>query len=168
MKVIRYALAAGSLWVSTNPAIASNSAGCSIANIESQSELHNFLSKRAVQIVQLATKGEQDRLEALIESSATVSLGRSDVGRHLGVGVQGAKALAAEIRADNYRYLGWNYMDGPAKPCSSQTVTVEFVNSRDKIVSQVKFTFDGGRLSDASGWSWTYESGALNAAQASH
>lgn len=167
MKAIRYALAAASL-VATNSAIASNPAGCPIANIESQRELHEFFSKQAVQIVQLATRGEQDRLAALVDSSATFSLGAGDVGRPLEVGVQGAKALAAEMGADSYRYLGWDYMDGPAKPCSSQKVTVEFVNSRDKTVSQVEFTFDDGRLANASGWSRTYEGGALNAAQASH
>jgi hypothetical protein len=162
MTFIRYALAATSLLVATNSALASSTA-CPIANIESQRELHNFLSKRAVQIVQLASRGEESRLATLVNSSAPFSLGAGDVGRPLGLGVRGAKALAAAMGADTYRYLGWDHMDGPAKPCSSQKVTVEFVDSGGKIQSQVEFTFENGLLTNASGWSRSYESGALKA-----
>ena len=168
MKAIRYALAAASMSVATNSAIASSSASCPLANIESQRELHGFLSMQAVKIVELAGRGDRERLAALVNSSASFSLGAGDVGRPLGTGVQGAKALAREMSADAYRYLGWDYMDGPAKPCSSQKVTVEFLDSRNKSVSQVEFTFDGGRLANASGWSRSYESGPLNTAKASH
>ena len=164
MKLNRYGLTATLLSVAAHPAIASSPASCAIANIESQRELHELLSKQAVQIVALASGGEQERLAALVSSPASFSLGAGDVGRPLGTGVQGAKALAAEMNADTYRYLGWDHMDGPAKPCSSQKVTVEFVNSPDKRVSQVEFTFEAGRLSDASGWSRSYETGALNTA----
>jgi hypothetical protein len=168
MKAIRYALTAASLSVATHPAIASSAASCPLANIDSQRELHVFLSMQAVKIVELAGGGDQERLAALVNSSASFSLGAGDVGRPLGTGVQGAKMLATEMSADAYRYLGWDYMDAPAKPCSSQKVTVEFVDNRNKALSQVEFTFDGGRLTNASGWSRSYESGALNTAQAGH
>jgi hypothetical protein len=161
MKAIRYALAAASLSVATNTAIASTPATCPLANIESQRELHGFLSMQAVKIVELAGRGDRERLAALVNSSASFSLGAGDVGRPLGTGVQGAKALATEMSADAYRYLGWDYMDGPAKPCSSQKVTVEFVDSRHKTVSRVEFTFEDGRLANAIGWSQSYESGTL-------
>lgn len=72
------------------------------------------------------------------------------------------------MNAETYRYLGWDYMDGPAEPCSSQKVTVEFVDSQSKSLSQVEFTFVGGRLANASGWERSFESGSLNTARANH
>lgn len=167
MKAIRYALAAASLSVATNSAIASSTTSCPLANIESQRELHEFLSLRAVEIVKLANSTDTERLAGLVAPSASFSLGAGDVGRPLGTGIHGAEALADTMGADTYRYLGWDYMDAPADPCSSQKVTVEFVDSERKRLAQVEFTFVDGRLANASGWERSFESGLLKTAQAS-
>lgn len=168
MKAMHYALAIASLSVATNPASASAPADCPLANIERQTELHKFLSLRAIEIVRLATSGDRKRLTKWITPTARFNLGGGDVGRPLGAGIQGAETLAATMNADTYRYLGWDYMNGPAMPCASQKVTVEFVDSQGKAVSQVQFTFMGGRLTDASGWRRSFEEGALIAAHPSH
>jgi len=167
MKAIRFAFTAASLLVMTNSATASNPASCPIANIESQRELHELLSLRAVEIVKLARSADRERLGELVSPSASFSLGAGDVGRPLGTGIQGVEALADTMSADTYRYLGWDYMDGPAEPCSSQKVTVEFVDSQGKNLSQVEFTFVGGRVVNASGWERSFEGGSLNTAHAS-
>lgn len=100
-------------------------------------------------------------LAALVSPSANFSLGAGDVGRPLGAGVDGARALASTMSADTYRFLGWNYMDLPADPCSRQKVEVEFIDSRAKRVSRVEFTFEAGRVVDAEGWERSFETGRL-------
>jgi hypothetical protein len=167
MKALRYLLTAALLSAATSSATASDAASCPLANIESQKELHEFLSMQAVKVVALAVRGDRERLAALVTPFASFGLGAGDVGRPLGTGIQGIEALADTMSADTYRYLGWDYMDGPAEPCSLQKVTVEFVNSREKRLSQVEFTFEGGRLINASGWERSFEGGSVNAAHAS-
>lgn len=168
MKAIRSALAAASLSVAMNAATAAGPPSCPLSKIEGQRELHEFLSLRAIEVVKLARSADRKRLAGLVAPSAAFSLGAGDVGRPLGTGVQGAEALADTMRADTYRYLGWDYMDGPAEPCSSQKVTVEFLDNQSKSVSEVEFTFMDGRLTNASGWERSFESGSMKAARASH
>ena len=86
----------------------------------------------------------------------------------LGTGNEGARALAKDMNADTYRYLGWDYMDMPADACSLHIVTVEFVDSGRKIVSSVDFSFEAGRLVKAKGWWRSFEIGSLKAAQPRH
>ena len=162
MKAIQYVLAAATLSLATNSASAFTPDSCPLANIESQRELHEFLSLRAADIVNLAMSGDRERLAEWVIPSAPFNLGAGDVGRPLGIGTHGAEALAATMNADTYRYLGWDYIEGPATPCASQMVTVEFVDSQRFRLSQVKFTFVGGRLADATGWKRSFAEGSLN------
>lgn len=168
MRAVRCVLTLALLSLATNSAAASAGAACPLAKIASVLELHEVLSLRAVEVVELASQadGRDSRLAALVAPSASFSLGAGDVGRPLGTGVDGARALAKAMNADTFRYLGWDYMDGPAKPCASQKVTVEFVNSRNKSLSQVEFTFEAGRIANAAGWSRSFETGALKSARA--
>jgi hypothetical protein len=65
------------------------------------------------------------------------------------------------MNADSYRFLGWDYMDGPASAYTTQKVEVEFIDSRTKGLSRVEFTFEAGRVVSAVGWARSFEAGAL-------
>lgn len=69
------------------------------------------------------------------------------------------------MKADTYRFLGWNYMDMPPNACSKREVEVEveFIDSQGNYVSDVKFTFETSRvrLVSASGWQRSFETGRL-------
>ena len=149
---IGLALAAG-------PTFAASSE-CNLPELTGARQLHRFLSLRAVEIVRLASS-RGDRLAALITPSASFTLGGGDVGRPLGTGVNGARELARTMNADTYRFLGWDYMDIPADPCSKQKIEVEFINTQGKSVSRVEFTFESGRVLSADGWERSFETGRL-------
>ncbi|GLQ98178.1 hypothetical protein GCM10007863_25980 [Dyella mobilis] len=100
-------------------------------------------------------------LAALVAPSASFNLGAGDVARPLGTGVDGARALAQAMKADTYRFLGWDYMDMPADPCSKQKVEVEFIDSLGKSVYRMEFTFEAGRVTSADGWERSFETGRL-------
>ena len=100
-------------------------------------------------------------LAAVVAPSASFNLGVGDVGRPLGAGVDGIRELARTMKADTYRFLGWDYMDMPADACSKQQVEVEFIDSQGKNVSRVEFTFNDGRVVSAVGWQRSYEAGRL-------
>jgi hypothetical protein len=70
------------------------------------------------------------------------------------------------MHADTYRFLGWDYMDGPANPCSKHKVEVEFIDSQAKRVSRVEFTFEAGRVVSAVGWQRSFETGVMKDALA--
>jgi hypothetical protein len=133
---------------------------CGLPEISSASELDRFLSLRAVEVVRLAARSN-DGLAALVAPSASFNLGAGDVGRPLGTGVDGARELARTMKADTYRFLGWDYMDMPADPCSKRKVAVEFIDSQGKSVSRVEFTFEAGRVVSADGWERSFETGRL-------
>jgi len=65
------------------------------------------------------------------------------------------------MKADNYRFLGWDYMDMREDPCAKRKVEVEFIDSQGKSVSRVEFTFDAGRVVGASGWQRSFVTGQL-------
>lgn len=65
------------------------------------------------------------------------------------------------MKADTYRFLGWDYMDTPADACSRQQVEVEFIDGQRSNVSRVVFTFEAGRVVSAAGWQRSYEAGRL-------
>lgn len=87
-------------------------------------ESHEFLSLRAVEVVRLASN-RVNRLAALIAQSAGFNLGAGDEGRALGTGVDGIRKLVLTMKADTYRFLGWDDMDMPVDPCSKHKVEVE-------------------------------------------
>src|SRR5205085_2707296 len=108
--------------------------------------------------------GRDARLQQLVAPSATFSLGSGDVGRPLGKGVSGARALAREMNADTYRFLGWDYIPMPVKDrCASQKVEVEFTDTREKNLYPITFTFRAGRVIAAEGWSHSYQTGPIDA-----
>lgn len=146
------ALAAGSVFAGPS--------GCALPEIKGARELHQFLSLRAVEVVTRAASSD-DGLAALVATSARFDLGTGDVGRPLGTGVDGARELARTMKADTYRFLGWDYMDMPADACSKREVEVEFIDSEGKSVSRVKFTFEAGRVMSAVGWERSFETGRL-------
>lgn len=137
---------------------------CGLANINTARSLHEALGRRAVKIVATASAGEpkaDELLDGLIDPFASFALGAGDVGRPLGKGVAGARLLAETMNADQFRFLGWDYMDGPADACGKASITVDFISSSDQLISQVQFTFERARLIAATGWQRSFESGAL-------
>jgi hypothetical protein len=161
------AFAAGLLPLSA----ASASDKCDIAQIHSARDLHDLLGRRAVEIVNRAAGASWEtdtRLTQLVARSAAFGLGAGDVGRPLGSGVSGARALAAGMKADTFRFLGWDYMDSPADACAEQKIEVEFINTRGKSSSQVEFTYKAGRVVAAEGWSRSLQSGSVNPVSAPH
>ncbi|MFC3213028.1 hypothetical protein [Novosphingobium panipatense] len=138
---------------------------CDLGDITSARAVHDALAHRAVQLIAAALTLTNDngasQMSRIVDDNAQFSLGAGDVGRPLGAGVAGAKALALAMNADGFRFFGWDYMDSPADGCGEQTVTVEFTNSSDHLVSQVQFNFDQGRVREAKGWQRTFQSGGL-------
>ena len=137
---------------------------CDLAAIKTDRAVHEALSRRAVEVIGLlAIPGARSeaRLASLIAPFASFELGSGDVGRPLGQGVAGARALAAEMNADSFQFYGWDYMDGPASACSAQKVTVEFLSTADRRASTVEFSFDRGQITLGKGWSRSLERGSL-------
>jgi hypothetical protein len=151
------------LALATGPAIAGAS-GCGLPDITSSRELQRFLSLRAVEVVRQAE--DPKALGALVAPSASFDLGAGDVGRPLGNGVEGARRFARTMAADTYRFLGWDYMDGPADACSRRDVELEFIASRASQVARVTFTFEAGRVVKVTGWMRSFETGAVAVAVA--
>ena len=158
MKVHRCFVCLG-LVLAAGPALAGPS-GCGLPEITGSRELHQFLSLRAVEVVKRAATPD-DGLAALVAPSASFNLGAGDVGRPLGSGIDGARELARTMKADTYRFLGWDYMDMPADACSRRKIEVEFIDSQGKNVSRVEFTFEAGRVVSAIGWERSFETGRL-------
>lgn len=138
-------------------------APCEVSDARTQGELQARLSRLAVEAIRRAgTQGRDSRLEQLVAPSASFSLGAGDVGRPLGTGTDGARALARIMKADRYRFLEWTYIPTPvADPCAAQKVEVEFTDSAGMTVYPMSFTFDAGRIVAASGWTHAFESGPL-------
>ena len=145
-------------------ASAASALGCDLTTVTSARAVHDALSLRAIEIIGTAQQeGPEAKayLEKRVDPTASFSLGSGDVGRPLGTGIAGAKTLASTMNADQYRFLGWDYMDFPANACGKQTVAIEFVSSRTLRLSSVEFTFDQGRVVTASGWESSFKSGAF-------
>jgi hypothetical protein len=162
MRVHRWLIGVA-LALAAGPTIAGSS-GCR-PEITGSRALHQALSLRAVELVRLAADQDDGHL-ALIAPSANFSLGAGDVDRPLGTGVAGARQLAQTMKADTYRFLGWDYMDGPADACAKHKVEVEFIDSQAKFLSRVEFTFEAGRVVNAVGWQRSFETGFITNAPA--
>ncbi|MXV31582.1 hypothetical protein DYQ91_01540 [Xanthomonas sp. LMG 8989] len=162
MNILRLILCLSWLLIA-GPAFAGASR-CDLHEFTSSRELHRFLSLRAVDIVRQA-ENSGGGLAALVDPTAMFNLGAGDVGRPLGTGIDGARALARTMQADLYRFLGWDSMDMEPNACSEREVEVEveFIDSQGKRVSSVKFTFEVERvrLVSAVGWEKSFEAGQL-------
>ena len=164
MKALGLAIAILSL--GSSGAIAAPAADrCDLPAVKYMGDLQSVLSRRAVEVVNRSASlrsGDDVHLRRWIAPFADFSLGAGDVGRPLGKGVSGAQALAVEMKADTFRYLGWNFIPTPVEaPCASQKVEVEFTDTRGGKVYPVTFTFKDGRVVAAEGWSRTFEAGPL-------
>ena len=138
--------------------------GCDLASISSARSLREALGRRAATIIAAASVKNPKAdalLESLIDQSANFSLGIGDVGRPLGSGVAGARQLAKTMNADQFQFLGWDYMDRPTDACGKQTIKVDFISTTDRRISQVELTFQQARLIAAEGWQRSFETGAL-------
>ncbi len=146
-------------------AVATPVQSCELENVTSARELHDVLAHRAVSLVVAAStktgSSIDPKLSRLLDSAAEFSLGGGDVGRLLGTGIIGAKALAATMKATEFRYFGWDYMDGPTRGCAEQEVSIEFIDANDHRVSQVQFKFKDGRVIEAKGWQRSFKMGTL-------
>lgn len=139
---------------------------CEVAAAKTVGEVQAKLSRLAVEAVSRAaeTGGDvDDRLQQLVTPMASFSLGGGDVGRPLGLGVAGLRIMAREMKADTYRFLGWDYIPTPvADPCGQQKVEVEFIDTRGRNVFPVKFSFQGARIVSAEGWSRSFVTGPIS------
>ena len=160
------ALAFPALLVGAPAAIARPPAdSCEFKAAKTIGELRSALSLRAVEILNRAAAAKSDadpRLQQMLAPSATFSLGAGDVGQPLGSGVPGARALARLMKADSFRFLGWDYIPTPIEnACAREKVDVEFIDTRNNRVYPVAFTFEGGRLINAEGWSRSFVTGPI-------
>lgn len=135
---------------------------CDLRSVQTARATHDALGRRAAMIVARASSADDMRMSAFVDPSASFDLGAGDVGRPLGQGVAGVRALAAMMKADQFRFLGWDYMDSPADACGKRSITVEFIDTTDRLVSQVEFAFDRGRVVKAKGWQRSFEAGSLS------
>lgn len=137
---------------------------CDLSDIRQGRELHEALSRRAVEVVDRASAEDEvsdDALSRLVLPQAIFSLGAGDVGRPLPEGPTGARALAATMRASSFRFYGWDYMNMPVDACAPQKVIVEFIDETGGYSSQVEFAFEEGRLVSARGWQRSFSTGRL-------
>jgi len=138
---------------------------CEFGEAKTIGELRSALSLRAVEIVNRAAAAKSDadpRLVQLVPPTAAFSLGGGDVGRPLGTGVAAARAFARLMKADRFRFLGWDYIPTPIEnPCAREKVDVEFVDTRSEAVYPVTFTFEAGRLVSAEGWRRSFVTGPV-------
>lgn len=116
-------------------------------------------------IVNLAARSRNsvpETLKDMVDPAAEISLGAGDVGRPLGTGTTGLRALALEMNADSFRFLGWDYIPMPIDtPCGKHKAEVEFTDSRRKNVFPVTFEFEAGRMVGAKGWTRSFEAGEV-------
>ncbi|MCF8505677.1 MAG: hypothetical protein K9G59_12255 [Caulobacter sp.] len=52
-------------------------------------------------------------------------------------------------------------MDGPAEPCGTNKVSVEFIDTAARQISRVDFTFNNGQIVEGEGWARSFEAGSL-------
>lgn len=137
---------------------------CDLAHISTAGELREALGQRAVDVMSRAGASgwaTDQVLQSLVAPEATFSLGGGDVGRPLATGINGAHAMSRLIKADGYRFDGWNHMNRPADACARQTVDLEFDDRTSSLIARVTFTFVEGRVVDVRGWQAGYSSGEM-------
>ena len=103
------------------------------------------------------------RLKLLVAADAEVDLGAGDVGKPLGIGPDGLRALAALMKAEAFRFKLWTYIPTPVSdPCGQQEVTIEFTANQGSVVYPIKFAFAGGVIVSAKGWTIAFQLGLMN------
>lgn len=143
-------------FVSPLAASAASPGGCGLDKVETIGELQAILSKRAVDAVRWAatTSAKADpRLAELVSPLATFFSGGSDVGRLMGSGVDGLRALTKDMNPASYRYYGWDGLPTPIQnACAVHKVEVEFIDATASVAFPVTFTFQAGQIMAAAGW----------------
>jgi hypothetical protein len=87
---------------------------CEIGSVTNARDLHEVLARRAVEAASIAAAPAgraESRLREIVSPDAPFNLGTGDVGRPMGQGVAGFRVMMATLRADGYRFDGWDYMD---------------------------------------------------------
>jgi hypothetical protein len=86
-------------------------ASCDVSDAKTFGELNDLLSRRAVEVInRAAARGSEAdrRLQQLVSPDAPFSTGGGDVRIVLDPGVAGARALATDMKADSFRFYGWD------------------------------------------------------------
>ena len=80
----------------------------------------------------------------------------------MGTGLPGARALAKAMKADAYKFATCSGIPAVVgQPCGTYDVEVEFIDTGRSNSFPVKFTFENGRVVQASGWTVWFTTGAL-------
>ncbi|MBW4331372.1 hypothetical protein KY084_10860 [Stakelama sp. CBK3Z-3] len=120
-----------------------------------RSEVQAALSRRAITIIERARQpgyATDPELGRLVADQVMASTGAGDVGVSLPPGMGALHSVAASITATEYRYLGWDYLDGPFSGCVAVKIAVEFFDRASGTSWPVEFQFDNGRLRSLSTW----------------
>ena len=152
----------------TSPEIANSaSSQCGLDQITNIAQLQAELSRRAVEAINLAAApdAKDERLQQLVDPSATFESGSGDVGGLLGKGVKGIRALAWDMNADTFRSFDWGAIPYPiSDPCTEQKINVEFVRTWSQTLFPVQFTFKAGRIVAARTWANGFTTGPVKPA----
>jgi hypothetical protein len=135
-------------WAS--PAFSDSPVYCSGEKLVSENSLQVTLSRRSVEIINLAEQGNVEGLRAFVPASAKFNMGTHDVIMEVGVGPEGAVAFAKGLRVSNFQFT---MMDSgpppPVSPCSEQRVNLLLLQAGGKQAYQATFQFKDGQLTDA-------------------
>jgi hypothetical protein len=135
-------------WAS--PAFSESPASCNSGKLISEYALQVALSRRSVEIIRLAEKGNVEGLRAFVPASAKFNMGEHDVIMEIGEGPEGAVGLAKRLGVSDFQFT---MMDsGPPPPmsaCSEQKVDLLLLVPGGKQAYQATFQFKNGQLTEA-------------------
>ena len=112
-------------------------------------DIRETYSRRSVQIIDLALRGDVKGLAPFVSPSATFAVWEGDLGLGRKVGVDGAVEFATEMGATNYRYVVASAGPSSSHVCDRQKVTVWFYGLGEPRAYVATFTYLRGRLVDA-------------------
>lgn len=131
-----------------------------------RAQLDRFYSLRAVEIIGRSVQpgwADDSALAEMVAPTAPIEAGYADFSEPFGPGPQGLHKLAAELRADRYRFDDWMGIYPPiSDACAPHTVEVEFVESKASRYFRLKFSFEDGRLVRVGGWGGQFQAGDMS------
>jgi len=130
-----------------------------------RSQVQSALSRRAIQIVQMARVSnwaKNSELRNAVVEAVRVSGGIGHRGLPLPPGLASLHYLASSIDATEFRYTGWDYMDGPYDGCARQEIQVELFNRASGKLWPIKIEFVNGRATAIQTWEHSENSGLLS------
>jgi hypothetical protein len=135
-------------WAS--PAFSDSPVSCSSEKLVSENALQVTLSRRSVEIIRLAERGNVEGLRAFVPASAKFNMGTHDVIMEIGVGPEGAVMFADGLRVSDFQFT---MMDSgppaPVSPCSEQSVNMLLLQPGGKQAYQATFQYRDGQLTNA-------------------